>query len=335
MKKGEITNNESIKPQNEINSRPTFEWISNLKKAINIQKINPIMAYLEKFDTYFKKKKRILESWDVLFKQWNDSNFYIITSWELDIFRYTVDWTRKEIWKAKSGSFIWEWIIFGRQQKDVEAVAGCTTQVFALSSEDLGKFESIAPKEAMDLYRYIIEITNKRLLDSWKELSDIYELTSKILELSKNWEKWFFNVMQYVNQVIGSDYIIFIEQHPSINGFFFYKYSTELQNTRLINKKAWEEITGNLSWVYDRTMPHIFWTWINDSIYILPLNNNERLKWYFVCGKKRWVITDNEMRVSSHIWPLLGSVIENNQNTAENKALQMSKNYFENGLSSI
>lgn len=141
--------------------------------------------------------------------------------------------------------------------------------------------------------------------------------------------------MQYIRQVIWSDYIIFVEQHPAIDWFFFYKYSTELKSTRLINKKAGEEIKLNMNWSYNRSMPHIFWTWINDSVYILPLINNGKLKWYFICGKRKWVITDNEMRVSAHIWPVLGSIIENNQNTAENKALQMSKNYFENGLSSI
>lgn len=335
MKKGETVNTDIIEQKTETNLKQTFEWISDLKKSINIQKINPIIAYLEKFDTYFKKKKRILETWEVLFSPWKDNNFYIITSGEIDIFRYTIDGTKKEIWKARSGSFIWEWIIFDRQQKDVEAIANRTTQVFALSREDLQRLESLSPKEAMDLYKYIIEITNKRLLDTGKELADIYELTNKVLELAKNWEKWFFNVMQYIKQVIWSDYIIFVEQHPSIDWFFFYKYSTELKNTRLINKKAWNEITDNLWWSYNWDCPHIFWTGISDSIYVLPLRNNDKLKWYFVCGKKKWVITDNEMRVSSHLWPLLGSVIENNQNTAENKALQMSKNYFENGLSSI
>lgn len=335
MKKGEIINNDDIKQRVEKKSESTKSWIDNLKQAVNIQKTNPIIAYLEKFDSYFKKQKKVLEAWETLFKPWKDWFFYIITSWELDIFRYTVDWTKKEIWKARAWSFIWEWVIFDRNQKDVEAVASRTTQVFALSSEDLQQLELLAPKEAMELYKYVIEVTNKRLLDTWKELADIYELTNKVLELAKDWEKGFYDIMQYIKQVIGSDYIIYVEQHPAIPWFFFYKYSTELQSTKLINRKAWSEITDNMSWDQWKETLHIFWTWINDSIYALPLRYNEKLKWYFICGKKKWVITDNETRVSNHVWPIIAWIIEKNQNLAENKAIQMSKNYFENWLSSI
>lgn len=326
--------NDDIKAKNEKNSKSVFEWISDLKKSINMQKFNPIIAYLERFDEYFKKKKKKLQKWEVLFTPWIDDNFYIIVSWEIDIYRYTSDWTKKEIWKAKTWSFIWEWVIFNRYQKDVEAVANMETEVFALTNEDLQRLEMIAPKEAVDLYKHIIEVTNRRLLDSWKELADIYELTNKVLDLAKNWEKGFFEIMLYINQVMSTDYIIFIEQHVAISGFFFYKYSTELQNAGLINKKAWPEITDDLWWKYTGKSL-IFWTSKNDSIYILPLNCNSKLKWYFVLWKKKWIITDNEIRISSHLWPLLGSIIDSNQNKAENKAIQMSKNYFDNGLNSI
>lgn len=333
MKKEE-TINDNIKIKNKTDSKSVFEWISDLKRFLREPKINPIIAYLEKFDEYFKKKKRKLEKWEILFRPGKDINFYIIISWEVDIYRYTSDWVRKEIWQAKAGSFIWEWVIFKRYQKDVEAVANNEVEVFALDSNDLQKLESLAPREAMELYKHIIEVTNRRLLDSWKELADIYELTNKILDLAKNGEKWFFDIMLYINQVMLTDYIIFVENHPAISWFFFYKYSTELQSTKSINKKAWPEITENLWWIYT-SKTALFWTWSKDSIYILPLNNNWKLKWYFIFWKKKWVITDNEIRISSHIWPLLGSVIDSNQNKAENKAIQMSKNYFDNGLNSI
>lgn len=333
MKKEE-TINDNIKIKNKTDSKSVFEWISDLKRFLSGPKINPIIAYLEKFDEYFKKKKRKLEKWEILFRPGKDINFYIIISWEVDIYRYTSDWVRKEIWQAKAGSFIWEWVIFKRYQKDVEAVANNEVEVFALDSNDLQKLESLAPREAMELYKHIIEVTNRRLLDSWKELADIYELTNKILDLAKNGEKWFFDIMLYINQVMLTDYIIFVENHPAISWFFFYKYSTELQSTKSINKKAWPEITENLWWIYT-SKAALFWTWSKDSVYILPLNNNWKLKWYFIFWKKKWVITDNEIRISSHIWPLLGSVIDSNQNKAENKAIQMSKNYFDNGLNSI
>jgi len=49
----------------------------------------------------------------------------------------------------------------------------------------LAKFEADLPKEAILMYKYIIEVSNKRLLESGKELANIYEATNKIIELSK------------------------------------------------------------------------------------------------------------------------------------------------------
>ncbi|EKE30357.1 MAG: hypothetical protein ACD_2C00001G0007 [uncultured bacterium (gcode 4)] len=308
--------------------------IESLKSNLKIEKPNPIIAYLEKFDTYFKKKKRLLEAWELLFSPWIDKNFYIITSWTVDIFRYTFDWQRKEIWNARAWSFIGEWVIFWRFQKDVEAVASTNAQVFALSREDLALLEKESPQEAMELYKYIIEITNKRLLDSWKELANIYEATNKIIELAKNWEKSFPDVMQYLKNLLMVDYITFVENHPAIDGFFFYKYSTELGSVGNLNRKAWGEISSGLSWHYSWDIP-FFWSGKKDSVYVLPLKNWDKLKWYLIAWKKKWMVTDNEMRISTNIWPLLGSIVENNQKETEKKAKEMSKNYFDKGISSI
>ena len=49
---------------------------------------------------------------------------------------------------------------------------------------DLKNLEENSPKEAMELYKYIIELTNKRLLDSGKELADIYEATNRLTEMA-------------------------------------------------------------------------------------------------------------------------------------------------------
>lgn len=324
---------ENIQIQWEGNSLDIKDAIGSLKNKMNIEKRNPIMAYLDKFDNYFKKKKKILELWDVLFSPWKDTNLYIIVSWGVDIFRYTVEWQKKEIWKAHAWSFIWEWIIFWRFQKDVEAIANSNSEIFALNIEDLALLEKESPKEAIELYKYIIEITNKRLLDSWKELANIYEATNKLTEMSKAWEKAFPEIMAYTKNLLWVDYIVFVENHPAIDGFFYYKYSTELTNLWNLNKKAGKEIDKNISWISDSKW--FFWTKPNDSIYIIPLKNNNHLKWFFLAWKRKWVITDNEMRISTNIWPLLGAIIDNNQKLASDKALQMSKNYFDNSLSSI
>ncbi|MDD2566055.1 MAG: cyclic nucleotide-binding domain-containing protein [Candidatus Gracilibacteria bacterium] len=318
----------------EVSKVSAKDAIGNLRDIMKVEKTNPIIAYLDKFDTYFKKKKRVLEVGQILFSPGKDDNMYIIITGGVDILRYTSDGQKKEIGKARAGSFIGEGIIFDRNQKDVEAIANSPSEIFALTKEDLKKLEQESPAEALELYKYIIEVTNKRLLDSGKELADIYEATNKLIEMAKNGEKGFSDIMAYTKGLLGVDYIIFVENHPAIDGFFYYKYSTDLKSLGNLNKKSGSEINTNLGGVYDSKNP-IFGTNIKDSVYIIPLKNNDKLKGYFVAGKKKGVITDNEMRISSNIGPLIGSIIESNQNQADTKAKSMSKNYFDNGLSSI
>lgn len=109
-------------------------------------------------------------------------------------------------------------------------MANSKTVLFSLSKEDLETLEQESPTEAIELYKFIIELTNKRLLDSGKELADIYEATHRIVDMSRSEEKGFMDIMQYVKSLLQVDYIIYIENHPAVSGLFYYKYSTSLPN---------------------------------------------------------------------------------------------------------
>ncbi len=334
MSKEDLKIKKKIEKSDKTKDNKPFEvkWaLSDFKDKLAIPSKNPIFAYLEKFDSYFKKKKRLLKAWEILFSPWIDSNLYIIKSGVLVIYGFTSDWEKKEIWKAHSGSIVWEWVIFWRNQKDVEAVSLWEAEIFSLNEEDLKKFEKENPSDAINIYKYVIELTNRRLLDSDKELASIYDATNKLDELAKLWEKWFMDIMIYIKWLLWADYIIFIENHPAINWFFYYKYNTKLPNIWAINKKAWDEINLDLNWIIDSK--NIFWTLPDDNIFALPLKNWEKLKWYFMIWKQKWVITDNQIRIWSNLWHLMGSIIENNQLDSEKKALEMTKNVFDNNIS--
>lgn len=84
------------------------------------------------------------------------------------------------------GSFLGEGVLFDRNQKDVEAVAiGEGTSVVTLTKADIAYLESQSPEKIVALYKHIIEIGNGRLLESGKELASLYEMNTKIDELSK------------------------------------------------------------------------------------------------------------------------------------------------------
>ena len=311
----------------------TMNSLSDFKNKIWIQKQNPIVAFfLEKYDEYFKKKKKNLKNWEVLFNVWKDSNFYIVKSWVLLIYSVTADWEKKEVSRVYEWWFIWEWIIFGRNQKDVEAVSFGYSEVLSLNEEDFKNFEKEHPEEAMQIYKHIIEVTNKRLLDSWKELASIYDATSKLTDLWKSWEKWFLNVMMYMKDLLSADYIIYVENHPVVDWLFFYKYNTILKQLWPINKKAWTEITHDLNWII--TSKDFYRENPNDNILAVPLKTADKLKWYFIVWKQN-LITDNEVRIWNNLWFLVWSIIESNQEKMEKKAIEMSKNVFDNNISSI
>lgn len=51
--------------------------------------IHPILAFLEGFDSFFKKKKRLLVNNEVLFTPGENPYFYIVSSGALSILRIT------------------------------------------------------------------------------------------------------------------------------------------------------------------------------------------------------------------------------------------------------
>lgn len=83
-----------------------------MKQSLSVLKqglaISPVLAFLEGFDTFFKKKKRALVNNEVLFKPGEDPHFYIVSSGALTILRATPTGERKEIGRAYMGSFLGE-----------------------------------------------------------------------------------------------------------------------------------------------------------------------------------------------------------------------------------
>ncbi|EKD30420.1 MAG: hypothetical protein ACD_78C00065G0015 [uncultured bacterium (gcode 4)] len=294
--------------------------LSTLKQSLTI---HPILAFLEEFDAFFKKKKRILMNNEVLFTPGENPYFYIVSSGNLSILRLTPTGEKKEVGRAYMGSFIGEGVIFDRNQKDVEAVAiGEGASVIILTKEDIAYLESQSPEKILALYKHIIEVSNNRLLDSGKELASLYEMNTKIDELSKLGEQGFKDIINHISKTIDVDYIISIEQHPAVKGLFIHKYNSRFPSVWPINQKATGKIRGDESTGEIPSTGDILGTDENDTLYLLPLKTRETLKGYFILGKKnKGHFDDTDVRMMNNIAPLLGSMIENNQTLAERKAL--------------
>lgn len=192
----------------------------------------------------------------------------------------------------------------------------------ALTKEDIVYLESQSPEKILTLYKHIIEISNGRLLDSGKELASLYEMNTKIDELSKFGEQGFKDIINHISKTIHVDYIISVEQHPAVPGLFIHKYNSRFPSVWPINQKMNGEIRGDESAGDLQSTLGILGTHENDNLYLLPLRTRETLKGYFILGKKnKGTFNDTDIRMMNNIAPLLGSMIENNQTLAERKAM--------------
>lgn len=320
-----------ITPAHEITKTPET---AKLKRSLGALKqsltIHPILAFLEGFDSFFKKKKRSLVNNEVLFTPGENPYFYIVSSGALSILRMTPTGEKKEVGRAYTGGFIGEGILFDRNQKDVEAVAiGEGASVVTLTKADIVYLESQSPEKILNLYKYIIEVGNGRLLESGKELASLYEMNTKIDELSKLGEQGFKDIIDHISKTIGVDYILFVEQHPAVPGLFVYKYNSRFPSIWPINQKTEGEIWENEPMGELESTGTILGTQQSDRLYLLPLKTREALKGYFLLGKKdQGNFDDTDIRMMSNIAPLLGSMIENNQTLAEKKAMGLKQGNF-------
>ena len=194
--------------------------------------------------------------------------------------------------------------------------------VVTLTKDDVIYLESQNPEKILSLYKHIIEVGNSRLLDSGKELASLYEMNSKIDELSKLGEQGFKDIIDHISKTIDVDYILSIEHHPVVPGLLVHKYNSRFPSIWPINQKA-----GNIIEKYTQSGViesdgSILGTDKTDVLYILPLKTRESLKGLFILGKKEGGdFEDTDIRMMQNIAPLLGSMIENNQTLADKKAM--------------
>ena len=298
------------------------ESMKSLKASLPMQ---PVLAFLESFDHFFKKKKQDIAKGEVLFSPGENPYFYIVASGALAIFRITPTGEKKEIGRAYKGSFLGEGVLFGRTQKDTEAIAhGDGTSVIALTKEEITLLESENPKKLLELYKYIVEVTNSRLLEVGKELAMTYEMTEKINTLSKSGELGFRDIIDYVTKSLTVDYIIYAEKHPIVQDLIIYKYNSRFPSVKAVNQKAGTEISPKSEEGFISNPGDILGTGENDFVYNLPLKTRENLKGFLLIGTKdQKDLADVDLRIFHNISPLLASIIENNQTLADKKAVSM------------
>lgn len=284
--------------------------------------VAPVMAFLEKFDDFTKKKKKFLAGGDVLFDPGESPNFYIVASGAVKIFRINPTGEKKEVGKAFAGSFIGEGVLTGRFMKEVRAEAEVPTTVVVLTKADLDYLESLSPETLLSFYKHLNEISSRRLADTSKELALLYEATEKINSYKERGEKGFVDAVMLLQKTLSLEYVIAVEQHPALPGLLVYKFNTRFPNVS-INQRVGSELSveddGKVG-----TAGEILGTAEGDDVRILRLMSGEELRGMLVLGKRgaKTGFTDYENRIAANLAPLFASMIEGNQHAADERARQ-------------
>lgn len=220
------------------------------------------MLDINKLKTTWYFKEITLEKWEVLFDEWDiDSNIYLIILWELQIEKYISNNRddTKVLAYLKNNDIFWESALNTNKEKEVKITARKKTNLLYINAqEDFNKFSIKYPYESSSLLKYIIFLTNKRLLESNHLIAATYKITKEITKIEKITNKKIFELIDSLRDIIGVDYIIYLEKNLNIENYLTLKYDTrnkwkmsdkiiEITDSKLflLNLKIWNYYSYN------------------------------------------------------------------------------------------
>ena len=209
---------------------------------------------------YFKEKT--LEKWEVLFDEWEiDSNIYLVIVWKLKIEKYISNNNKdtKVLAYLLNNDVFWESALNLNKNKEVKITAIKKSKLLYINAQsDFDDFSFKFPFESSSLLKYIIFLTNKRLLESNRLIAATYKISIEITKIEKITNIKIFELIDILRYIIGVDYILYLEKKSSIENYLTLKYDTrnkwkmndkviEITDSKLflLNLKIWNYYSYN------------------------------------------------------------------------------------------
>lgn len=190
---------------------------------INIEKIKESWYFEELF----------LEKWEVLFNEWDiDPNLYIIESWKLLVEKYTNNdrLDTKQLATLWEADIFWEGSLINNNKKQVRIVAWENSKlIFIEWKSNYEKFLIKNPSLWIKILASIIDVTNSRLLESNYMVTANFQLSKFISEIDSYNNKNLYNVLDEVNNIFKSKYLLYFEINPVVSDYISLKYDTRVQ----------------------------------------------------------------------------------------------------------
>ncbi len=190
-----------------------------------------------------------------MYDEWDsDNNFYIILSWSISIEKYTSveRYTTKQLATLWKSDFFWEGSLSSYAPKEVLVKIVTDTELLYIEwKKDFSQFLEKYPEQAKDILTYIISITNRRVSESNKYITSIYEVNRKIKELKNVNYKSIFIILDTINSLLWGEFLLFLEVNPVMKEYLTLKYdSRENGKMKDVIVKKWEYNLEDI-WVID------------------------------------------------------------------------------------
>lgn len=280
-----------------------------------------MLAFLDRFDGFVQKKKKILGKGEILFEPGENPFLYIVASGALGIFRINPSGESKELGKVYTGAFIGEGVLSDRNTKDV-LVNSITekTVVVPLTKEEIEFLESQDPAILAKLYKHINNITSLRLSETGKELALMYESTQKFKEYQELGQRGLLAAINHMKEMLALDAILMIEQHPFVPGLLIYKYNTKFPSVWPMNQKVDSGIV--LKPGFSQLSLLTFGQ--GQQLYVEPMTMAGETIGYLVAAKKKdGTMSDGDIRILSHTTPMIATMLREIQHRQNEKEMMM------------
>lgn len=271
------------------------------------------MLNIEKYKKNNLFKLFILKQNEVLFEEWDiDNNIYIIEEWNLQVEKY-INKNKNEtkvLAILTSWSIFWEGSLSNSNPKEVRIVAQNEVSLLKISVDDFEQFILQDSKSWIKLLSEIIEVSNKRLLESNLLLTSNYNLSKYVAEIEEFNYKAIFSIFDEYVINLDADKLIYIEKNPVIETFAKIKYNSKdkwLMLNEIIELKNWKINLENIEEIK------------NKNYIISPLINKRKIIWFIILISEKW-FTEWQKKIISSTWTMLAWIIKQRQYFEEIKS---------------
>jgi hypothetical protein len=94
------------------------------------------------------------------------------------------------------------------------------------ATKGLDNFSKKNPEEGLNLLKYIIHISNMRLLKSNELITANFKVTQEILNIEEINNKNIFKLIDKLEEIINIDYSLYLEKNAVLENYLVIKYDS-------------------------------------------------------------------------------------------------------------